>query len=391
MPDKDRKQKAEAPDWPLRLHGAFDLTISIDLQNWVSWPKNSFQKMLEAALSEAKLREPTPSANGAKASEKSEQDISKAILELSRDIAASIYQQLPRDRFSYLIEYDQTVAAQNVLIRRIWAEAIEFAKYQYFIARDAFSYVMTHHAARLKKGRREALGSVVTRSLLVFREILALCEVGFPDGAMARWRTIYELQIILAALNEIGGEVYELYIAAERVTSLRYIEAIERRKGNYKILEGIKMQMDEIRSKHGKQIFEDYGWAAAGLNKSRVSFRDLEQIAKHDFQRAEYKFASRLIHGNHFEYISLLGYPEWSGAQGPLIGPSPYGVELVLEESVKTLTFIIMEVLSNRNTLDTAIMLQIAVENRNKFQRAASKASKMMKIHTDNINNNFGL
>jgi hypothetical protein len=142
---------------------------------------------------------------------------------------------------------------------------------------------------------------------------------------------------------------------------------------------------------YGKAITKEYGWAEIALEKKQINFRDLEQIADQEYRRAETKFASMLIHANRVYPQQLLGYPEWQGCTGPLIGPSPYGIRYALNESVATLLLLTMDVASVKFTIDTIVLTQIAIENKNAFDRALRKSDKFMSAYTEGVDSNWAL
>lgn len=370
-----------------------DVSTSVDLENWVVWPKDTFQKMFEEAIASAKEgKSDLPTNQDIDISDVTslKGEVAETIGKLTKSIAGQLHKKLPFDRSSYLIEYEQSNSAHEILLKRVWFESFELAKFQWFIARDTYSYVYNNYVRRLKGHKSHAIGSVATRSLLVFREILALCEAGFPDGALARWRTLHELLITLMVLNKLGKTSYEMYLKSEEINELRYTESIElRRKSNNDKLERIRLSIEELQNKYGKQISEDYGWAAICLNRKRVNLRDLEALVEHDFQRPEVRFASQLIHANHLSPRRLIGYPQWSGPGQPLIGPSPYGMSFALEKSVKTLTFIVLEIISMKYTIDTLVLMQVAVLNKSNFDKKLRASEKMMREYTKNVDNDW--
>jgi hypothetical protein len=194
--------------FPERKAKVSDISANVNLENWVTWPKNTFQNLFDEALRAAQIEASQEQAQvlAPPVLESTEdmvdslaEDLSGVVSSISRSIALQIYKNLPFERISYLVEYEQLSASHSVLMHRMWGGAIESAKYQWFIARDIFSYIFKYHLRRSKPAKQEALGSLVTRALLVFREIISLCEAGFPDGALARWRTLHELYVILLA------------------------------------------------------------------------------------------------------------------------------------------------------------------------------------------------
>lgn len=370
-----------------------DISNSISLENWVVWPKDFFQTIINKTIlkqqGSGNLSYSKKEIDSAVSGDGS-CELSAAIINLSKDIADQLFKQLPFDRISYIIEYEQTNSSQHVMIKHIWGNSFEAVKHHWFIARDIYSYIYNNHISNRNKFRKEAIGSIVTRSLLVYREIIVLCEGGFPDGAMARWRTLYELYVTFAALNKLGKNTYELYLVSEKVNSLRYMESVQRRQvGEDKKLEKIINDLKDIRIKYGKCITDDFGWAAIVLGKSRVNLRDLEVLIQSENQRPSFRHASSLIHSTHLRPEQLLGYPEWSGSSGPLIGPSPYGINLALQEAVGTLSLIMLELIGIKYTFDTIILMQLMLKNKIRIDKEIKTSSKMMREYTRNVDDDW--
>ncbi|GAB6844918.1 hypothetical protein HNR00_000082 [Methylorubrum rhodinum] len=372
---------------PVRTSGAIDVSNSINLEDWIVWPKDHFQKIFEEALDsktdgELELPDEEPpdekELNGIIRSE---------IDKFSTAVSLQIIKKAPFDRISYLIEYEQTEALQQILLRKVWGLTFEQAKYQWFIARDTYSYVYKNHTSRFKKSKREAIGSIITRSLLVYREILALCEAGFPDGAVARWRTLYELYIVFLSIRKMGGKAYELFLVSEQMQKFRYQESLERQIGNSsKKFEALRKEIESLRRTYGIAITEDYGWATICLNKKRVNLRDLEIFVGHELQRAEVKFVSKFIHAGHLSPDQFLAFPDWAGSLSPIVGPSPYGIQYPINEAARTLTLLALEIAGIKYTMDTIILSKANVANYNKIENSIRISLRLLKLHTQEVN-----
>lgn len=204
---------------------------------------------------------------------------------------------------------------------------------------------------------------------------------------MARWRTLHELSVSLAALNYLGKKSWELFIVSEQINSLRY-ELSLRDIGTSRKAE-IEIEIQSIRNKYGKLIADDYGWAAISLNKTRINLRDIEKIIGYSEQRANVKHALRLIHANQLWPDQFLGNPDWNGATGPIIGPSPYGMGLPLNEAMKTLSLLAIDILPNKFTLDTIIMIQIIGLNWKNFGKEMKKSQILLRKYTESVNNGW--
>lgn len=163
-------------------------------------------------------------------------------------------------------------------------------------------------------GRSKASKNRTVRSLLVrlharacqiTAEIITLMENGFADGAMARWRTLYEVGIVATVIAEGGEALAKCYVEHEAVESKFAMDEYAR---CYAAL-GYKPISDRERRRverafaaavkaYGSDFGKPYGWAAGHLKKKRVTFRDLEDAAQRLAMRPYYKMASYNVHAD---------------------------------------------------------------------------------------------
>ena len=67
----------------------------------------------------------------------------------------------------------------------------------------------------------EALRAIHGKALLVYAEIICLLENGYPDGACARFRSLYELWAVAEFLDKDTDEIARAYIESENSKSKR--------------------------------------------------------------------------------------------------------------------------------------------------------------------------
>jgi hypothetical protein len=167
-------------------------------------------------------------------------------------------------------------------------------------------------ATRLQKSRsrknrvlRSLLVRLHARACQITAEIITLMENGFADGAMARWRTLYEVGVVATVIADAGEALARQYIEHEVVESKLAMEeyarchvglrfkpfpARERRRVERAFAAAVKA--------HGADFGRPYGWAAAHLKKKKVTFRDLEDAAQRSPMRSYYKMASYNVHAD---------------------------------------------------------------------------------------------
>lgn len=179
----------------------------------------------------------------------------------------------------------------------------------------------------------EALTNLHARALLVARETICLLEGGFPDGAMSRWRTIHEFNVIAHFLLLHGADVARLYLASARFQTLKHAKHAQQYAKSdpsaaieAEMIGALEKQFVELRLTLGLDLSDDYAWAAATLAKKRPNLFDLERATEWDYWRPRVRWASRHIHGAHVRSRGLLGMAEAEKHVAMLIGPSNGGM-----------------------------------------------------------------
>jgi hypothetical protein len=184
----------------------------------------------------------------------------------------------------------------------------------------------------------EALLLLSIRACRTASEILALLRAGHADGALARWRTMYELAVIAFFVSRNKQDT------AERYLMHRFIEKYEAAK-EYQ-LHCFKLNQEPLSAeevgrltafrdclldKYGQRFSGRYGWAHAAVLEADSQFREKDQVTFGNLERScdlkhfrpYYRFACQKVHaGAQGDYESL-GVIDGSDVQ--LIGASNTG------------------------------------------------------------------
>lgn len=163
-----------------------------------------------------------------------------------------------------------------------------------FVAKETFPPEVVQYAVSL----------LLTRAISTSHEICALLRAGFPHGAMARWRTLYELSVVSRVLA-IGN----------RGTVARYVNhrwvLVAKHEANEPDAQPpsqglsnaeVKRKAREFIRRYGPGYATTYGWAAEvtrrKLSVSRPEFHHLVQLSDSykDSQRRYY--ANRAVHAD---------------------------------------------------------------------------------------------
>ncbi len=151
----------------------------------------------------------------------------------------------------------------------------------------------------------DALSRLHARACQIGYEIEALLRAGFPDGAMARWRSLHEVSVMFEFISRNGADTAVRYLAHDAIESWNaargYNEMAKRLKHTpytEEEMAAIKSAYDDAVATYGPEFESDYGWAAKALNIKRPRIWEIERAVGLDHFRPYYKFASHNVHAN---------------------------------------------------------------------------------------------
>ena len=169
----------------------------------------------------------------------------------------------------------------------------------------------------------EAMTYLHAKALLVTSEIICLLKGGFADGALTRWRTLYENNVIATLIRQEGQELALRYVAHSGVQAWLRAEA---EPDNLTDEEAeLQKQAEFAISTFGEEMKFRHGWASNLVGKKRPTFKDIAAKCGHEAQGGVYEYASQHIHFNHRMFDELLATCE-SEQDVLLVGPSNSGM-----------------------------------------------------------------
>ncbi|MFI7428215.1 DUF5677 domain-containing protein [Micromonospora sp. NPDC049836] len=162
------------------------------------------------------------------------------------------------------------------------------------------------HSKRPPHAVQYAASALLSRAVSVGHEICAMLRAGFPGGAYARWRTLYELDVVAAVLRK-----------GPRGTAARYIDhrwvLVAKKPREYfpdedewaQMQPKIEKMAARLIRRYGPNYSNTYGWATEvarrKLGIEKPQFWHLEKIA-------DLKGHSALLAGaNHSVHADSLG------------------------------------------------------------------------------------
>lgn len=203
-----------------------------------------------------------------------------------------------------------------------------------------------------------------SRACQIATEIQTLLKYGYPDGAIARWRTLHEMSVVFSVLIENPFELTEMFGDYEIVEKNKQARDLEehRHKLNWpplskKQLKNLKEHTEIINKKYDKEFFKSYGWTINILPKGKRNFKELEKLAKLDYMRPFYSWSNDNVHSGISGLVSRIGQVE-SGKTSYLgfAGPSFYGFADPVQFTTTSLYTITSQLLGLHYDLESQII-----------------------------------
>ena len=176
----------------------------------------------------------------------------------------------------------------------------------------------------------ETLFRLHARAIQIALEILELLKGGFADGAIARWRSLYEISIIATFLSDKDEQVSQRYLDYYFIEN--YKEMLEYQENctrlNYEAFSEeetaeIEYLYQEQIKKYGNGFGKHYGWIGDLLPKDKWSFKGIEETIEFGSFRPFYKMANNYVHSGSKGFLFKLGLYNTDNIM--LAGPSDYG------------------------------------------------------------------
>jgi hypothetical protein len=176
-----------------------------------------------------------------------------------------------------------------------------------------------------------ALAHIFPRALLVSQEIICLLKGGFPDGALARWRSLHELTVTAMYIAKHGEAAAVPYLMSfhffARRAALQMNEHSERGETDRfsdEDLRGFDERCAEAEKVLGRKISKDKEGEWPSINAIHRTFAAIEKDVRMEHWRPRYRWASTHTHANHRPMDKLLGMAESDG-RAHLVGASNSG------------------------------------------------------------------
>jgi hypothetical protein len=203
------------------------------------------------------------------------------------------------------------------------------------------------------------------RSVHVGREIQALLRCGYPDAAMARWRTLYEIATVMCFLSENGEDCAASYLDHQAVQqhedAKKYQESAKRlgqRPMSGARYAKVRAASDAMVGRYGKAFRLDYGWAAHALKGKHPTFRAIEEAIDRSHWRPYYRLASDNVHAGIMGALYKLGTVERGKL---LLEPAPVGLEEPGQNTGYALALALSQLLRVCPAIDALVIARTAL------------------------------
>lgn len=186
----------------------------------------------------------------------------------------------------------------------------------------------------------QVMVGLASHGLDVLGEVAALVQAGFPDGAFARCRTLYELVVVaevLCQFRETEPSLVERFRIHQRVFTERTTRLLLatgqpglRDVLDDDLLRTIETGTQELGAKYGKRFLRPHGWAAPLLPADkRLTFEALSELVSGGGTEILYSLSSVQVHADstswHERFRRMSEVERWS------IGPTVRGAGLAVE------------------------------------------------------------
>ncbi len=249
-----------------------------------------------------------------------EEELRDLLVHTARATAESVVEELHAATPAMLIDYAALRAGFEIRLRDPWGPAFDRFEALLVSAREAGERFTERHADKAAAEGDDgdalfnALARLHVRAVRVADEVFSLLRSGHAGGALARWRTLHEIAVVMAFLAEHGPDLAERYLLHDAVASWRGLldyQLFADRLGDIPFSDEEVAQMRAERNaliaRFGAPYGEEWGWAAEALGKPRPTFRDIENAADLAHWRPYGRWASQNVHAGPRALFNVMG------------------------------------------------------------------------------------
>lgn len=331
-------------------------------------------KLLAEDIEDGKLTIDFNETDWNKAKSKLSSEIREIHKNTIKDTAIYLQKKYLRNKAKVLRDNRREAKIIKEEITDLWQKPIDSLEFFIYLVKEFGSEFNAHYgeiAFKKKDKVYEVLLGLFARSCQISSEVLILLKSGFPDGALARWRTLHEVAVVSTFIHKHGNEAAKRYISHECVEDYKGAKQYQNLCEITNQIPLSKAEFDEIEKDYlnvinqfGSEFKSDYGWASHFLTNKKPNFSDIEKDVNLDVCRPDYKLASHTVHSNPMGISVQLGrFPEHDNHL--MMGPSIFGLDVAGRGTAQSLFKVIACLLFWKPNLDVAVYhkVLIAIEN----------------------------
>jgi hypothetical protein len=295
-----------------------------------------------------------------------EKIISDAIHNASEEVSLEIHNNLKKSMKAMLKTHKKERYKFKSKLHHIWGNAIdllEALRVACLEAGEAFNEQFRDEAAKDENFVFDVLTHLHARACMIASEVIVLLRAGHASGAMARWRTMHEINIVALFINKHGNNVAERYLLSNELESLRAAE--EQFKLRQVLGEGVATESDvqslrqikeKLEIRFGKDFLNPLGWASEILKNPRPKMAQLEDEVGLDHLKPYFRLSSHSIHAEAKGIRFEMGLHQDSKGKVMLAGPSMFGLADPGQLTANSLLLITTTTISILATLQAALI-----------------------------------
>lgn len=330
-----------------------------------------------------------------KAIEYSKNTLDELYPELVEELSSKLHHQLMKDAKRVISEQRLERTEFNNLVQEIWEKPLLLLETLFSYSKHICADYTKHLSDKADKNYEsltDALIRLNARGNLVASEIFTLLSNGYADGAMARWRTLYELTVISLFLEKHGEKTAQRfldYLIIESYKGMKEYNDYSQQLGWDMLpendLKAAKAEYKTIMKKYGKGFDDYYGWAKIALpNVGRISFNKIQKDVTTGHFLPTYRKGNQEVHASSHSMLFRLGFDEhMTNDNYVLSGRSLFGLDEPGTQSASTLTYLVSIFLNHKNDGDGGIYLKVLLKIVDDITKEFQVAKSILQNRTD--------
>jgi len=268
-----------------------------------------------------------------------------------------------------------------------WAPVLDPLRMMLVSAREVgetFALKLSRSKAKKDLTKRKVLVMLHARACQTTLEILMLLESGLPDGAYARWRTLYEISVVCFLISRFGDEIAERYLAHEIVSDRESVINELRHEGKFYEPEKMERGFRDLEAdyqaavaKYGATFKSPYGWAAHSLSLRAPRFADLEEAVDWPSLPSDYKWSSYKVHAGVAGTVWTLG--TLGDRRVMLAGATNAGLQVPAVNTAYSLLHVTSVLFGTLSDVEIQVQMHALILLRDKVLANSRKVAKRLK------------